>query len=289
LICDFCGEIMKHAALVLLFAMAVMSAASQTPPQRPAFDVASIKPSDPNQPGGAIMNQPGGRLVIAGMPLRELVKYAYRLQDFQLEGGPPWARTDLWNIEARAEEGSADLAAARLQSLLEDRFQLKTHRETKEVPVYELTVARRGSKMKRSPDQTPPRPPQRGELRPRPIQPVGTLDRFSMRVSAGSLEAVAMDMPSIVGALSSILRRTVVDKTGLNGRYDVTLQWTPEGGNNAVPGVGQTGAAVPVASPVDRGPTLFTAIQEQLGLNLDSAKAPVDIIIMDSVQKPSEN
>jgi uncharacterized protein (TIGR03435 family) len=144
------------------------------------------------------MNQPGGRLVITGMPLRELLKFAYRLQDSQLEGGPAWARTDSWNIEARAEEGSADLAAAGLQSLLEDRSQLKIHRETKEVPVYELTVARRGSKMKLSEDQTPPRPPERGEPQPRPIQQSGTMDRFSMRISRGSLEAVAMDMSSIV-------------------------------------------------------------------------------------------
>ena len=110
-----------------------------------------------------------------------------------------------------------------------------------------------------------------------------------MRVSRGSLEAVAMDMPSIVGAFSSILRRTVIDKTGLTGRYDVKLQWTPEGAGNALPGPGAAGAVVPEAPPVDRGPTFITAVQEQLGLNLDSAKAQVDVIIIDSVQKPSEN
>jgi uncharacterized protein (TIGR03435 family) len=206
---------MKHVALMLMLVMAALPAVSQTAAQKPQFEVATIKPSDPNQNSGGIMKQPGGRLVIAGMPLRELVKFAYRLQDFQLEGGPTWARTEPWNIEARAEEGSADVAAARLQSLLEDRFQLKTHRESKDVPVYELTISKRGSKIKLSADQTPSRPPERGENQPRPIQPSGPMDRFSLRVGRGSLEAVAMDMPSVVGALSSILRRTVVD--GIEG------------------------------------------------------------------------
>jgi uncharacterized protein (TIGR03435 family) len=286
-------NVMKPILLMLMFAMAVMPATSQTPAQKPAFEVASIKPSDPDQHSGSIMIQPGGRLAITGMPLRELVKFAYSLQDFQLEGGPAWARTDFWNVEARAEEppspnpNQPNMAAVRLRSLLEDRFQLRAHRESRDVPVYELTISKRGSKMKLSADQTPARPPEPGEPQPLPIKPSGSMDRFSLRVGRGSLEAVAMDMPRIIQALSSILRRTVVDKTGLKGLYDVKLQWTPEGG--VVPAPGLVGPVAPDV-PVDRdGPTLFTAIQEQLGLNLESAKAPVEVLVIDSVQRPSEN
>jgi uncharacterized protein (TIGR03435 family) len=96
-----------------------------------------------------------------------------------------------------------------------------------------------------------------------------------------------MDMPGIVGALSSILRRTVVDKTGLIGLYDLKLQWTPEGGG--LPATPPAGGVVP-EPPSDRdGPSVFTAVQEQLGLNLESTKAPVEVIVIDSVQRPSEN
>jgi len=98
-----------------------------------------------------------------------------------------------------------------------------------------------------------------------------------------------MDMPSIVQALSSILRRTVIDKTGLTGRYDVKLHWTPEGAGNAVPGPGPAGAVVPEPPPVDRGPALFTAVEEQLGLKLESARGPVEVVVIDSVHRPSEN
>jgi len=290
---------MRHIGLALLLGMFVIAvvvvAAGQAAAQQPAFEVASIKPSDPDQHAGSIMIQPGGRLAITGMPLRELVKFAYSLQDFQLEGGPAWARTDPWNIEARAEEprstsppnpNQPNMAAVRLRSLLEDRFQLRTHRESRDVPVYELTISKRGSKMKLSADQTPARPPEPGEPQSQPIKPNGALDRFSIRVGRGSLDAEAVGMPNIVQALSSILRRTVIDQTGLTGLYDVKLQWTPEG---VVAAPGPVGPVAPDV-PADRdGPSLFTAIQEQLGLNVESAKAPVEVLVIDSVQRPTEN
>lgn len=279
---------------------------SQAPAEtKPSFEVATVKTSDPGQRGSSIMNQPGGRLVIRGMPLRAMVTFAYRVRDFQISGGPGWLVSDRWDIEARAEEGSIpkqtgmpdpntpDPMALRLQSLLEDRFELKLHRDRKELPVYELAIGKGGSKMRLSEDQTPFQPAERGAPPPQPLQPGGQMPRFSMRIGRGNLEAVAVDFANVVQALSQIVGRTVADKTGLKGLYDVKLQWTPEVG--AVGGPGGPGGPAPLAgaeaaAPQDpNGPSIFTAVQEQLGLKLDSAKGQVDVLVIDSVQKPTEN
>jgi uncharacterized protein (TIGR03435 family) len=279
---------------------------SQAPAEtKPSFEVATVKLGDPGQRGSSIMNQPGGRLVIKGMPLRAMVTFAYRVRDFQISGGPGWMVTDRWDVEARAEEGTIprptgppnpntpDPMSIRLQSLLEDRFELKFHRDRKELPVYELSIAKGGSKMKLSDDQTPFQPPERGAPPPQPFQPGGQMPRFSMRVGRGNLEAVAVDIQNFVQTLASIVGRTVDDKTGLKGLYDIKLQWTPEVGAVGGPG-GPGGPGAPVgpeaAPPADpNGPSIFTAVQEQLGLKLDSAKGQVDVLVIDSVQKPTEN
>jgi len=289
--------------IVLGIAVVAIPIFSQAPGgSRPSFEVATVKPGDPGQRGSSIMNQPGGRLVIRGMPLLGLITFAYRVRTFQVSGGPGWISTDRWDMEARAEEGSIppqtgipdpntpDPMALRLQSLLEDRFQLKIHRETKDFPIYELSIAKGGSKMKLSEDQTPYKPPERGAPPPPPMQPGGTMPRFSFRTGRGSMEAVAMDIANIVQSFSSQLGRTVVDKTGLKGLYDLKLQWTPDAPVQGGPG-GLAGPGGPEAAPpIDpNGPSIFTAIQEQLGLKLDSTKGPVDVLVVDSVQKPTEN
>jgi bla regulator protein blaR1 len=273
----------------------------QTPTgTKPSFEVATIKASDPGQRGMMIQMQPGGRLVIKGAPVRNLLTNAFRVRDFQVTGGPTWMGTDRWDIEARAEEGSIsqrtglpdptkpDPISLRLQSLLEERFQLKYHTETRELPIYELSIAKGGSKMKLAEDQTPYSPPERGAAPPPPMQPGGAMPRFSMRMGRGNLEAVAMDETSILQTLSSVVGRIIVDKTGLKGLYDVKLQWTPDppaGGTPlGVPGGPELGPAID-----PNGPSIFTAIQEQLGLKLEATKGPVDVIVVDSVQKPSEN
>ena len=294
-----------------LIVTAVLPFSAQTQSaQKPSFEVASIKRSDPGQGGGLIMNQPGGRLVIRGMPFRELLLFAYQLQDFQISGGPGWIGgpgSDFWDIEARAEEGSIppptglpnpntpNALAMRLQSLLEDRFQLKMHRETKELPIYELSIAKGGSKVKLSDDQTPFQPPERGAPPPPPFQLGGPLPRFSMRVGRGNFEGVSVNIGNIVQTLSSMLGRTVVDQTGLKALYDVKLQWTPDGarrqGGLETPPAGPALTGGPEAPPTidPNGPSIFTALQEQLGLKLESAKGPVEVLVIDSVQRPSNN
>lgn len=272
---------------------------------KPSFEVATVKPAEPGQQGIAgISRQPGGRLVIKNMPLRPLLTYAYNIRDFQVAGGPGWMTSEVWDIEARAEEGSIPAGpldpskpnplAIRLQSLLEDRFQLKTHTETRELPVYELSIAKGGLKMKLSDDQGLIKPRDPGDPPPPPpFQPGVPLRRGTVFMGRGNLQAAAINVTNIVQSLSSLVGRIIVDKTGLTGLYDVKLQWTPDptqvpNGIAIFAGPGPGGRDAP--PPIDsNGPAIFTALQEQLGLRLDSAKGPVEVIVVDSVQKPSEN
>jgi len=255
---------------------------------RPSFEVATVKSGASGDNRIAILAQPGGRFVATNATLKMLMGTAWRVRDFQISGGPGWAGTDRWNIEAKAEAGSIPPPTGppdptvvpplmlMLQSLIEDRFQLKMHRETKELPVYEIVVARGGPKIKPSEDQSPPSPgqPQRG----------GPMPRGSMRMGRGDLEANGVPVSNFILGLSQQLGRPVIDKTGLKGLYDFKLQWTPEFGQGPI----VPGGPEPPPPPAD-GPSIFTAIQEQLGLRLESTKGPVEVLVIDSVQKPSEN
>jgi len=244
------------------------------------------------------MNQPGGRFVANGLTFRFLMTHAYRVRDFQIIGGPGWTTSDRWNIEARAEEGAVpardpnapDPIALRLQSLLEDRFQLKFHRETRELPAYELTIAKGGPKVKLSEDQTPFRPPEKGDPpAPQAIRPGGPMPRGTMRMGRGELEGNGLAFTSFIQMLSQQLGRPVIDKTGLSGLYDIKLQWTPEMGQRTTPfGPLPAGVEPPPASDPS-GPSIFTAVQEQLGLKLESTKGLVEVLVIDSVEKPTEN
>jgi len=288
--------IMRAVVLIAAMFVAIALGAQSA---RPAFEVASVKSSDPAQRGMTIQTLLGGRFNSKGVPLRLLMTYAYHLRDFQIIGGPDWIGTDRWDIEARAEEGSIpavtgraypnaiDPMAIRLQTLLEVRFRLKAHREMKEVLIYELTIAKSGLKMKLSEDQTPFRLPERGDAQP-PAQRGGGVPRYNMRTGRGSVQASAVELPSLIQALSQQVGRVVVDKTGLSGLFDIKLEWTPDPIT-----AGPRGGAIQgpeAAPPIDSsGPSIFTALEEQLGLKLESAKGPVEVLVIDSVQKPSEN
>jgi uncharacterized protein (TIGR03435 family) len=209
-------------------------------------------------------------------------------------GGPGWIDSDLWDIEAKAPEGSVPPGTilgfppqmvVMLQSLLEDRFQLKLHRETREAPVYDLTIAKGGSKLKLSEDQTPPSMPERGGP---PLQP-RTVPRGGMKMVNGDFEASALSFDDFARALAALyLHRPVNDKTGLKGLYDIKLRWTPDPAIGASVGPGGPVAPAPPSGDPP-GPDIFTAIQEQLGLRLESAKGPVEFFVIDSAQRPSGN
>ncbi len=286
--------------ILALAAVAVPILSQQLSPAKPSFEVAIVKPSTSADNRIMIMAQPGGRFMVNNATLKMVMGVAYRVRDFQMMGGPNWISSDRWNIEAKAEEGTVppqkgfpdptvpDPLMLMVQSLIEDRFQLKMHRETKELAVYELLVGKSGSKMKLSADQSPIEPPGRGAPPPPPQRGGrgGPTPRGSVAVGRGNLDASGVPLRNFVQILAQQLGRPVIDKTDLKGLYDIKLQWTPELGQ----GQFTPGGAEPPPPPADAsGPSIFTAVQEQLGLRLESAKGQVEVLVIDSVQKPTEN
>ncbi|HYR85987.1 MAG TPA: TIGR03435 family protein [Terriglobia bacterium] len=304
----------RYIACTLLAAAGIWAAAVPVFPQagnaRPSFDVASIKPNNSgiNRIG---IGAPGGTFNGTNVTLRLLVRFAYRVQDFQILGGPKWMDTDHFDIQAKPEGGARQIPPEQMslmvQSLLEDRFQLKLHRETRELPTYTLVVAKDGPKIKSSPDQTPPAPPQPGERGAGPRGEAvagprggpeglrgafgGTPPRGAFGMGRGSMMASAVPLSTLINVLSQQLGRPIIDKTDLKGLFDIQLQWTPDVGQAGGPfGAFAPGGPEPPPPPVDAsGPSIFTALQEQLGLRLESTKGPVEVLVIDSVQPPSEN
>ena len=263
----------------------VRAQSAQSNAPRPKFDAASIKRDVSGEGGGIFTCVPNCHL--ERMTLKDLVIFAYRLHDFQVTGGPGWIDSDRYNIDAKAEgppslnQEYVTLQSQRLQTLLRDRFNLTIHRETKELPVYELTVAKRGPKL-----QTPNCLQRKsGDFTIAPGKYCGLIGGS---MASGRLQASSTTMANLARFLSSMLSRTVVDKTGITGEFDLQLTFTPDRPN--VPSSDLPGPRpADTAGAADLGPNIFTAIQEQLGLALESAKGPVEILVIDHVERPSEN
>ena len=235
------------------------------------FEIASIKPSAPDVRGGIIHQLPGGQSYEAvGAPLRLIMTVAYSVTDRQIAGGPDWINNDRWTIEAKANRrGTSDELHDALARLLEERFQLKIRHEKRELPVYLLTADKKGVKMPKH-DET--------DLLHEPI--AGRFDNGELRINGQNVT-----MNYLAFFLSRGLDMNVVDGTNLNEHYDIDYHYVPEqrGGR----GGGADGAAPPAAAP--EGPDLFAALRDQLGLKLEKGKGPVDHLVIESVQKPSEN
>jgi uncharacterized protein (TIGR03435 family) len=242
---------------------------------RLTFEVASIRPSKTNEPWFWDVT-PGGRLVARNCSLKTLLVLAYSLQEFQIVGGPAWASRDQFDIEAKPDNvanPTDEQSRQMLRVLLEKRFQLKVRMETKNGPVYILRVVRNGPPL--SADQTPPMP-----TGPPPA-PDGRMPRGTMRMRAGDASGIAVPIPLLARFLGQTLGRPVLDKTGLTGRYDINLHWTPDQMSQDL----TPGAPIPQAD----GPSLFTALQEQMGLRLESATGPVEQLVIERADRRSEN
>jgi uncharacterized protein (TIGR03435 family) len=227
---------------------------AQQPPSNVEFEVVSVKAADPADPAHMTQATAGG---FRGRNLRlfELVMSAWRLNRDQVIGGPNWLETAGWDIDARFPAGASPAQAPQMmQAMLADRFRLVTHRETRTLPIYVLTVAKGGIKLHQGDG--------RGGMSAGPRL---------IRYGSGT-------MGELAGQLSSFLGRNVIDRTGLTGQYAISLSFAP---------VDPGAPAGEVAQ--DFAPSIFQALQDQAGLKLESTKGPVEVLVIDHAEKPAAN
>jgi uncharacterized protein (TIGR03435 family) len=241
------------AAAFVIAALWNRPALAQT---RPAFDVASIRATASGPETGVAWDYPpNGGFRGRNYTVWSMIRAAYGLTDLQLSGGPAWITTEGFDIQAQPSPSGAAITREQtrqmMQTLLEDRFQLKLHRETRELPAFALQVAKGGPKL----------PP---------------VSSGPQKTILGDLEMPSMSLKQLGSMLEFELGRLIVDKTGLQGNFAIKLRWAPERAQTA-------GASDPTL------PSLFTALQEQLGLKLESLKVPTEVFVIDSVERPSEN
>lgn len=265
----------------------------------PRFEVASVKLNVGDRSGMRVRVLPGGGLMSQNATLQLLMQNAYSLQAFQILGGPGWIQSEGYNIEAKGDGKAAGRAQVfrALQALLEDRFQLKYHHETKELPVYSLTVAKNGPKLPKPKEgscisvdpNAPPAPPQPGRAGG-PVAACGSIG--VMGESSGvRMQGGKVPMAELVRILAMVMGRPVVDRTGYTETFDVLLDFSPDESVAGLPRPMRSvdpGGPPPPADPTGP-PQIFAAIQEQLGLKLESAKGPVDVLVIDHVERPTGN
>ena len=269
------------------FAASVFGQGVATDAKPLAYDVVSVKPNKSGPGMTRIMNMPD-RFSMTNMGLKQLIQNAYGLKMPEMISGlPGWADSAKFDVEAKMDaetiaalkampkEQADEQRRQMMQAALADRFKLKEHRETKEFPIYSLVIAKGGFKLKEADPNNTYANGIKG--------PNGPAGAGMMMVGRGELTGQGFEMPGFANLLSTQVHRLVVDNTGLKGKYDFTLQWTPdemEGGHPA-----GDGSAV----ATNTGPTIYTALQEQLGLRLDPTKGPVNTVVVDHVEMPSDN
>jgi len=316
---------MKHIACCAFVLSLVLGIVAAQEPPAPLDYVASVKR---NTTGGGLIRVLPGNISVTGMPAGMLIRLAYGLQDFQVVGGPGWLYSDRFDIEAKIEgplpPGGPTLVQTLFRQLLEDRFKLKTHKDTRELPVFALVLARNdgrlGPNLTRSSDECvammtsrgrgrpgqgpdgrggpppdrrggpPPDgragPPPDGRGGPASLNFDGPIQCGGRMGGIGRIRAGGNTIEQFASMLSERAQRVVIDKTGLTGYYDIALNFTPSP-DQMPQGPLPPGAAPPPIDP--DGPSLFTAIQEQLGLKLQDQRGPVEIVVIDSIDQPTEN
>jgi uncharacterized protein (TIGR03435 family) len=262
-----------------LFATSVAAlTATSVLAQAYAFEAASVKPARSDNPSfQGVSRPPGGRFTAVSAPLRFLILYAYRLQGDQLVGAPDWIANERFDIVAKMEGDPPSIVTTgpdpiRLatQRLLADRFGLLVHRETRELDIYALTMARPagqpGRALKPSPDDCAVMAARARASAPRTDGPVPFV--CGQNVGPGRIRFAGYPISQFANGLSQMVGRAIVDRTGLTGNWAFELTYAPE------------------PSPDSDEPSLFTAIQEQLGLKLEATKGPVEVLVIDRVERP---
>lgn len=282
------------------------------PTAAPAFEVASVKQNKSGEGFMGVGMQPGGRLTMSNMPVRQLIVRAYQVQPYQVLGGPSWITSDRFDVTAKAAtDASPQQLNVMLQALLADRFKLKVRRETRHADVYRLVTARAdgrlGDALKPAaancdvargrpggpgpapggPTAAPAAGPRAGGPLPGPGGPMSGPCQFL--IAPGRFQVSGQSMATFANSLGMQVGRPVLHETGLTGAYDFTLTFMPDsGGRGMPPGLPPPGA--PELPPIDpNAPALPTALQEQLGLKLESGKGPVEMIVIDSIEQPTED
>ena len=304
------------------------AAFGQAAAESPTFEVASVKPAEPQAMGMMRVRMGGGpgtpdpgQLTYSNASLKDVLINAYAVKGYQING-PKWLDSERFDIMAKIPKGATkEQFQLMLQNLLAERFKLTLHHETKELPMYALVVGRGGPKLKESVDDDPaappppPPPPPPGSDGAGPVMgrmrvgadgtpqlPPGVgKNGMMMMIMNGRMRLVANHRPitALLEMLSNQLGRPVVDATELKANYDFTLDFAPDGMNGPMGMMpppppqhdGGPGGGAPMASAPDAGgPTIFTALQEQLGLKLEQRKGPVDLLVIDRMEKvPTEN
>jgi uncharacterized protein (TIGR03435 family) len=242
--------------------------------RRPSFDVASVKV---NKSGSALagLRPDPGRLSVTNLPLKSIIQwaYGYGMDDYRISGGPSWIESERFDIEGAAPNPVAtDQLRLMLQTLLEDRFKLSARRETKDLPMFSLAIAKNGPRFVQSP-------------------PGADKARGGAFIRGFRITGQAATMQQLTNVLSSVLHRPVRDETGLSGSYDFdTKEFAADQDVSAnlykdLP----PDLAARIPAPPASAPSIFTAIEEQLGLKLQSSKGPVEVLVIDHVERPSEN
>ena len=297
--------------LIAVTTIAWTPSLAQSPPA-PAFEVASVKP---NRSGAGFTTfgvRPGGRFLATNASVRDLIRLVYQLQDFQIEGAPAWIDTERYDINAKAEgelpalppdleTAAPPLAFQMVRSLLADRFKLAAHLRTKDAPIYSLVLARterkpgpqlqaaqvdcaairaaRGAAPRGGPRLPPPPPP------PPPPPGPGQHPACGVSNAPGYLGAGGMALSALTPVLSRVVGRPVVDRTELAGRFDLTLEYMPEQ-------LRQSDMPLPPGAPPPPradAPSIFSALQEQLGLKLEAQRGPIEFLVIERIERPTEN
>jgi uncharacterized protein (TIGR03435 family) len=231
------------------------------------FEAASIKPNNSGKPGSGISLYPN-RIKIINSTLNFCVQVAWNVKDFQVSGGGGWMDTERYDIDAVAANPiTREESRIMLRALLAERFGLVVHSETQDRQGYVLVTARNGPKL------------------PPPIDDPSVM--FSRTPSGDrTLQATNVSMARFAEALSASLGAIVIDRTGIEGQYDVSFQWTPDPNDRRM-----TKSGEPAPPPTDAvpGPSIFTALQEKLGLRLEAKKVPVEVIVIEHANRPTEN
>jgi len=283
-------KVISSFAAIVFFAISFVSRPQS---RKNAFEVASVKPNGSRDLRARMDIQPGGRFTATNVSLRMLITNAYQLFNYQIAKGPDWVEKDRWDVAAKGEEGSRPATPARspgvpsdtqvlLQALIEDRYKLKAHKETRNLRVYNLVVMKGRVKIKLSDNQTPPAPRDDAEI-PRPYWG-GAIEHGNVMLGPSNIHATGITLAELARSLSLVLGRQVVDRTMLKGRYDISLEWTSD--------ISQPMDIYDPTMPFPRypnAPSIYTAIEERLGLRLVSSNGPVEVLIIDNVQKPTAN